>query len=268
MIAQLRKLDVACPPLLSDKNIIERVWRGSVKPGKTLPQYEDVVLGSLGRLGDHLLLFEGGSPADFKVLRAGRKVRDWLGADLRDQQLADLPRDCAIALCEVLTQSIEASAPVRYRMHRVADGMVETYEMLAFPMACRWGPPLAGVYVGRGRQSLQFGRHDLPLDRRGHRRAGGDPQCGRRGDRFSDRRLQSRRHRTARRRRTGSAAVPAVGAAARTGGRISFAIALLPASARGSSISSNSPSRARRERSERSRRICTSASPRSAIFYR
>jgi diguanylate cyclase (GGDEF)-like protein/PAS domain S-box-containing protein len=148
MIAQLRKLDVACPPLLSDKNVIERVWRGSVKPGKTLPQYEDVVLGSLGRLGDHLLLFEGGSPADFKVLRAGRKVREWLGSDLRDQQLADLPRDCAIALSEVLTQSIKASAPVRYRMHRVCDGMVETYEMLAFPMACRWGPPLVGVYVG------------------------------------------------------------------------------------------------------------------------
>ncbi len=148
MIAPLRKLDVECPPLLSDKSIIERMWRGSVKPGKALPQYEDVVLGSLGRLGDHLLLFSGATPAEFKVLRAGRKIREWLGVDLRDKALADLPRDCAIALCDVLTQSIASSAPVRYRMHRVADGMVETYEMLAFPMACRWGPPLAGVYVG------------------------------------------------------------------------------------------------------------------------
>ena len=34
-----------------------------------------------------------------------------------------------------------------YRAHRVADGMVETYEMLAFPMACRWGQSLVGVYV-------------------------------------------------------------------------------------------------------------------------
>jgi hypothetical protein len=137
MIAPLRKLDVECPPLLSDKSIIERMWRGSVKPGKTLPQYEDVVLGSLGRLGDHLLLFQGETPLEFKVLRAGRKIREWLGVDLRDRTLADLPRDCAIALGDVLTQSIASSAPVRYRMHRVADGMVETYEMLAFPMACR-----------------------------------------------------------------------------------------------------------------------------------
>ncbi len=148
MIAPLRKLEVECPPLLSDKNIIERMWRGSVQLGRTLPQYEDVVLGSLGRLGDHLILFAGAAPEDFKVLRAGRKIRDWLGAELRDRTLKDLPADCAIALGEVLTQAMTANAPVPYRMHRVADGMVETYEMLAFPMACRWGPPLVGVYVG------------------------------------------------------------------------------------------------------------------------
>ena len=32
-------------------------------------------------------------------------------------------------------------------MHRVSEGMVETYEMLGFPMSWRWGPPLAAVYV-------------------------------------------------------------------------------------------------------------------------
>jgi len=148
MIASLRKQKVECPPLLEDKTVIERMWRGSVRLGKKLPQYEDVVLGSLGRLGDHLILFEGGSSPEFKVLRAGRKVHELLGSDLRDRRLKDLPRDCAIALDDVLARAIEAGAPVPYRMYRVAEGMVETYEMLAFPMACRWGPPLMGVYVG------------------------------------------------------------------------------------------------------------------------
>ncbi len=148
MIAPVRKLQVECPPLLSDKAIIERMWRGSVVPGRKLPQYEDVVLGSLGRLGDHLLLFEGSSVADFKVLRAGRKSREWIGCDGRDSRLDGLPRDCAIALAEAIAQSIEAAAPVSYRMHRVAAGLVETYELLAFPMACRWGGTLVGVYVG------------------------------------------------------------------------------------------------------------------------
>jgi diguanylate cyclase (GGDEF)-like protein/PAS domain S-box-containing protein len=147
MIAPLRKLKVECPPLLSDITIIERMWHGAIVPGNKLPPYEQVVLGSLGRLGDHLLLIEGNGAANFRVLRAGRKIRDWIGRDVRGLPLADLPRDCAIALGEVLAQSVEAGLPVPYRMHRVADGMVETYEMLAFPMSCRWGPPLAGVYV-------------------------------------------------------------------------------------------------------------------------
>ena len=148
MIAPLRKQKVECPPLLSDKTIIERVWHGSLKPGKKLPQYEDVVLGSLGRLGDHLLLIESGPDAEFKVIRAGRKIREWLGDELRNRRLCELPRDCAIALGEVIAQSIAAGVPVPYKMHRVNDGMVETYEMLAFPMDCRWGPTLVGVYVG------------------------------------------------------------------------------------------------------------------------
>jgi hypothetical protein len=126
MIAPLRKHKVECPPLLSDKTVLERMWRGSVQLGKTLPEYEDVVLGSLGRLGDHLILLEGRSAAEFKVLRAGRKIRGWLGDDLYDKRFQDLPRDCATALGEVLQQAIAISAPVPYRMHRVAEGMVET----------------------------------------------------------------------------------------------------------------------------------------------
>jgi diguanylate cyclase (GGDEF)-like protein/PAS domain S-box-containing protein len=148
MIAPVRKLDVECPPLLSDKAAIERVWRGSVAPGRKLPHYEDVVLGSLGRLADHLLLVEGGTVEDFKVLRAGRMIRDWIGCEARDRRLEELPRNCAIALGEALVQSIEAGEPTSYRMHRVADGLVETYELLAFPMACRWGRSLTGVYIG------------------------------------------------------------------------------------------------------------------------
>ena len=148
MIAPLRKVSVRPLPLMADITIVERMWRAAVAPGKTLPQYEDVVLGSLGRLADHLLLFEGdASGSAFRVLRAGRKINEWIGFDVRDKRIDDLPRDCAIALGAAAAQSIEANAPVPYRMHRVTEGMVETYELLAFPMACRWGQSLVGVYV-------------------------------------------------------------------------------------------------------------------------
>ena len=148
MTALVRKLEVECPQLFSDKTVIERVWRGSLAPGRKLPHYEDVVLGSLGRLADHLLLVEGSSVEDFKVLRVGRTIRDWIGCDARDRRLDELPRNCAIALGEALVQSIQAGEPVSYRMHRVASGLVETYELLAFPMDCRWGRSLAGVHIG------------------------------------------------------------------------------------------------------------------------
>jgi diguanylate cyclase (GGDEF)-like protein/PAS domain S-box-containing protein len=148
MITPLRKVQIDySPPLHWDKTIIERIWRGSIAPGQKLPQYEDVVLGSLGRLSDHLLLFEGG-PGDFKVLRAGRKNREWLGSDPRGRTLDELPRDCAVALGDVLARSLAEGAPISSKMHRVADGMVATFEFLAFPLACRWGQTLTGVYVG------------------------------------------------------------------------------------------------------------------------
>jgi hypothetical protein len=150
MITPLRKIEVDGPPLSSDKTVIERMWRGSIAPGAKLPQYEDVVLGSLGRLGDHLLVFEGG-PEQFKALRAGRKNREWLGSDPRGKALDELPRDCAVALGEVLGRALVEGAPVSSKMHRVADGMVATYEILGFPLACRWGQTLTGVYVGEAK---------------------------------------------------------------------------------------------------------------------
>ncbi len=74
MIAPLRKFSVQPPPLLADITVIERMWRAALAPGKKLPQYEDVVLGSLGRLADHLVLFEGDAAGTaFRVLRAGRR---------------------------------------------------------------------------------------------------------------------------------------------------------------------------------------------------
>ena len=245
MIAPLRKQSVQRPSLLADVTVVERMWRAALAPGQKLPQYEDVVLGSLGRLADHLLLFECDAHCFFRVLRAGRKISEWTGTNVRGNALADLPRDCAIALGAVLTQAIEASAPVPYRMHRVADGMVETYEMLAFPMACRWGPPIIGVYVAEAGTRYNLvdtifrSTHEGILALAAIRNAAGA------ADRFSNRRLQPRRRRDAWRRREkicSGAGFPSC----RSGRlRSAFAIVSLPALARDNSISSSSPLRER-----------------------
>ena len=101
----------------------------------------------------------------------------------------------------VLAQSIEAAAPVPYRMHRVADGMVETYEMLAFPMACRWGPPLAGVYVAEAGTRYNLVDTIFRSTNEGILALAAIRNAAGARDRFSDRRLQPGRRGDARRRR-------------------------------------------------------------------
>jgi diguanylate cyclase (GGDEF)-like protein/PAS domain S-box-containing protein len=136
------------PPSVSspetDFAIFKRKWHAALAPGRTLPPYEEVALGSLGRLADHLVLV-GGSPGAFRILRAGRVVRAWLGSD--SENVDALSPDCSGPLIEVLMRAIDLVAPATGRAHRVRDGMVETHELLALPMACRWGGQLTAVCV-------------------------------------------------------------------------------------------------------------------------
>src|SRR5215469_8308155 len=90
------------PPSAADITVLRRLWQAAIAPGKKLPAYEEVVLGSLGRLADHLLLIEGTCHDEFRILRAGQTIRDWIGLDLRGLSLNDLPRACANGLTEVL----------------------------------------------------------------------------------------------------------------------------------------------------------------------
>jgi diguanylate cyclase (GGDEF)-like protein/PAS domain S-box-containing protein len=136
------------PHLLGDIPVLRRKWHAARVPGRTLPPYEEVVLGSLGRIADHLVLVRGDDAAgSLTVLRAGRGIREWLGAEIAGRQVRDLPPDCSGALAAVVSQALGANEPAYSVAHRVRDGMVETYEMLALPLGSRWGPPLVAIYV-------------------------------------------------------------------------------------------------------------------------
>ena len=127
--------------------IFRRKWHAAVAPGRPLPPYEEIVLGSLGKLADHLIVVEGGAPADFRVLRAGHAIAHWIGHEIERKPLAALPLDCAAPLAEILVQALAAGQPVGTHARRVRDGMVETFEVLAMPLHCRWGQTLIAVYV-------------------------------------------------------------------------------------------------------------------------
>ena len=49
--------------MFDDVPVLKRKWQAALRPGENLPRYEDVMLGSLGRLADHVVLLrnDGGT---------------------------------------------------------------------------------------------------------------------------------------------------------------------------------------------------------------
>ncbi|MET3908589.1 diguanylate cyclase (GGDEF)-like protein/PAS domain S-box-containing protein [Bradyrhizobium sp. S3.3.6] len=141
----------ATTEMFDDIPVLQRKWRAALKPGDRLPRYEDVMLGSLGRLADHIALLKGDDVLELS--RSGRYVQKWLGEERWDIPLAELSPDCATALSEAVASALRNGQPHQASAHCVRDGMVRTYDVLALPTASRWGATLVGAYVNeRGAQ--------------------------------------------------------------------------------------------------------------------
>ncbi|MGY4237457.1 diguanylate cyclase (GGDEF)-like protein/PAS domain S-box-containing protein [Bradyrhizobium sp. USDA 4449] len=137
--------------MFDDIRVLQRKWHAALKPGDRLPRYEDVMLGSLGRLADHIALLK--DDGTLELSRSGRYVQKWLGEERWDIPLTELPPDCATALSEAAASALENGRPYQASAHCVRDGMVRTYDLLALPTASRWGATLVGAYVNeRGTQ--------------------------------------------------------------------------------------------------------------------
>ena len=137
--------------MFDDIPVLQRKWRAALRPGDRLPRYEDVMLGSLGRLADHIALLKG--EGTLELSRSGRYVQKWLGEERWDIPVAELSPDCATALSEAAASALKNGRPHLASAHCVRDGMVRTYDLLALPTASRWGATLVGAYVNeRGAQ--------------------------------------------------------------------------------------------------------------------
>jgi diguanylate cyclase (GGDEF)-like protein/PAS domain S-box-containing protein len=132
--------------IFDDVPVLQRKWQAALRPGERLPRYEDVMLGSLGRLADHIVLLKDNNNA-LEVSRAGRYVQKWLGDDRWDIPVAALSPDCATALGEAAACALANGRPYLSAAHCVRDGVVQTYDVLALPTSSRWGSTLIGAYV-------------------------------------------------------------------------------------------------------------------------
>ncbi|HLZ06863.1 MAG TPA: EAL domain-containing protein [Bradyrhizobium sp.] len=132
--------------LFDDLPVLRRKWQAAMRPGERLPRYEDVMLGSLGRIADHIVLLKTNREA-MEVSRTGRYVQQWLNDERWDIPLNVLSPDCATALSESAGIALASGHPHLAVAHCVRDGMVRTYDVLALPTASRWGGTLVGTYV-------------------------------------------------------------------------------------------------------------------------
>ena len=148
MIAAVAKKQAKKPSveMFDDRPVLQRKWYAAVRPGEQLPRYEDVMLGSLGRIADHIALLKGKTEA-LVVSRTGRYIQQWIGDERWDIPLSALPPDCATALGEAAANAISNRRPYLAAAHCVRDGMVRTYDVLALPTASRWGGTLDGAYL-------------------------------------------------------------------------------------------------------------------------
>src|ERR1700737_2407033 len=146
MIAARRSSEKLNAEMFDDVPVLQRKWKAALQPGERLPRYEDVMLGSLGRLADHIVLLKDNNDA-LEVSRTGRYVQKWLNDDRWDIPLSALSPDCATALGEAAANALQNNRPYLAVAHCVRDGLVQTYDVLALPTTSRWGGTLIGAYV-------------------------------------------------------------------------------------------------------------------------
>jgi diguanylate cyclase (GGDEF)-like protein/PAS domain S-box-containing protein len=130
-----------------DSAILLRKWQAARPNNGALPAYEDVALGSLGRLADYLAVVQGEVPERFRFLRGGRRFKEAVGAEVAGTEVSALVGDFAKPIIDLIYRGLVAGAPVSSRAHQAREGVVSTFEMIALPLACRWGAPLIAVYV-------------------------------------------------------------------------------------------------------------------------
>ncbi|HEY8063356.1 MAG TPA: EAL domain-containing protein [Methylosinus sp.] len=125
-------------------------------PAGGLPPYEQIALGSLGRLADDVALVGRDDDGAFELLYGGGAFEAWLGASLRGLRLDGLERNYRDAIRDALETAHARGTPAATIARSIRDGLVRTSEVVAFPLSSHWGVTLFLAFA-RERAS----KHDL-----------------------------------------------------------------------------------------------------------
>src|ERR1700742_4403652 len=91
--------------MFDDVPVLQRKWQAALRPGERLPRYEDVMLGSLGRLADHIVLLREDNGTN-EGTGSGRYIQKWLDDARWDIPLSALSLDCSTALSKAAVNAM------------------------------------------------------------------------------------------------------------------------------------------------------------------
>jgi diguanylate cyclase (GGDEF)-like protein/PAS domain S-box-containing protein len=110
------------------------------------PRFEDLMLDGLGAIDDRVVLLARAG-ADWEIRRLGCAVAEGLGGGGRETRLSELAPDCGFALERAADRAIADGEPRQREAFFARHGHAQRYDILALPLANRWGSPLVAIHL-------------------------------------------------------------------------------------------------------------------------
>jgi diguanylate cyclase (GGDEF)-like protein/PAS domain S-box-containing protein len=125
---------------------LKRRWAMARAGGDAPPRFEDLMLDGLGAIDDRVVLLARAG-CDWEIRRLGRAVVECLGGGGRETRLSELAPDCGFALERAADRAAADGAPRQREAYFARHGQAQRYEILALPLANRWGSPLVAIHL-------------------------------------------------------------------------------------------------------------------------
>jgi PAS domain S-box-containing protein len=110
------------------------------------PRFEDLMLDGLGAIDDRVVLLARAG-ADWEIRRLGCAVAEGLGGGGRETRLSELAPDCGFALERTAERAVADGQPRQREAYFARHGQAQRYDILALPLANRWGSPLVAIHL-------------------------------------------------------------------------------------------------------------------------
>ena len=125
---------------------LTRRWAMARAGADAPPRFEDLMLDGLGAIDDRVVLLARAG-ADWEIRRLGCAVAEGLGGGARETRLSELAPDCGFAFERAADRAMTDGKPRRREAFFARHGHAQRYDILALPLANRWGAPLVAIHL-------------------------------------------------------------------------------------------------------------------------